>query len=200
MSTPPLQSDNRFWAVIAAPYNELLKKNHKYFSSDVVRLRIVVNVSSRDSLEDQWEPEVVNDTHTLSILCPTAVRDSDDVPCETVTLAYEESISNRFHQVSATLFLYPDDDEINASATKIQLGDVGMYVAYGTEEFTQFGIALNVIFLVLSLIAFIVFMSGIRPLLFRGWSFEQIWTVVLLLAVIFYNSLFQLCHAVMCYL
>ena len=172
--------------MVAAPYNTLLKKNHKSNDDDIVRLRIVVNVSSRDSLEDDWNAEVVNDMHTISIVCPTAVKGSEDKPCEKVTLSYEEDISNRFHNVTATLFMYTDDDVSNS---QIQLGDVGLYVSYGTETFTQFGIALNVVFMVLSLVAFIVFMTGIRPLLFHGWSYEQIWTAVLLLSVIFYNSL-----------
>jgi len=191
VETPILRSENRFWTLVAKPYNKRLQKEQKTYAEKTVNLLLYVNVSSRDTLEGDWVYEAKNDMHNIKLKCPVSVEGKDDVPCESITLAYDEAIDAAFHKVEAIMIMSEDSNEL-----RVEMGDLALDLSYGTENFALFGIAYCLVFLIVSLCVFLFYLYNIRDLLFRGWSYEQIWTLILLFSVVFYNNpLFALEYA-----
>jgi len=191
VESPPLKSENRFWALVVTPYNDRLLKGQDTETYGLAELTMVVNVSSRQAKGDPWVFEAKNTRQTVKINCPITVKGKEDVPCEAVTVAFDEDVDATFHRIDLVLSMVSDD-----LSPKISLGDVVSFFSYGTQSFANFGIAYNLIFLVFSLVAFLFYLYRMRGLIFHGWTYEQIWTIVLGLAVIFYNNpLFALEYA-----
>ena len=184
METPVLKSENRFWALTARPFNKRLLKGFTEDAEGMVEMTFMINVSARETLEDSWAYEALNEIHTVQLKCPTAVKVKEDVPCQSVTLAFDEAIDAPFHRVEVTMVMVSDDLD-----QRIELGDVALTLSYGSANFAIFGIALNIVFLVCSLVVFLLFVYKIRPLLFHDLTYEQFWTLILVLGVVFYNSL-----------
>ena len=181
---PGLRSTNRFWALNARPYNKNLKKNSNANMFAKMKVDILVSVLQRSSIHGEWEYEVKDERRTVSVVCPTSVKGSGDRPCDMFTLIDEEYVDHRFHKVEAVLTAEKDKDG------KLDLGDLQLVVNYGTTGYSNLEMGLNIFFLLTSLAALVVFLYGIRAYIFHGWSYEQIWTVGILLSAIFYNSLF----------
>ena len=183
VEVPGLRSTNRFWALNARPYNKNLKKNSNANTFAKMKVNIVVSVLQRSSIHGEWEYEVKDEKRTVSVVCPTSVKGAGDRPCDMFTLIDEEYVDHRFHKVEAVLTAEKDKDG------KLDLGDLQLVVNFGTAEYSNLEMGLNIFFLLTSLAALVVFLYGIRAYIFHGWSYEQIWTVGILLSAIFYNSL-----------
>lgn len=184
VEVPGLRSTNRFWALNARPYNKNLKKNSNANTFAKMKVNIVVSVLQRSSIHGEWEYEVKDEKRTVSVVCPTSVKGAGDRPCDMFTLIDEEYVDHRFHKVEAVLTAEKDKDG------KLDLGDLQLVVNFGTAEYSNLEMGLNIFFLLTSLAALVVFLYGIRAYIFHGWSYEQIWTVGILLSAIFYNNPF----------
>ena len=184
VTIPGLRSTNRFWALNARPYNKNLKKNSNANMFAKMKLNIVVSVLQRSSVHDAWEYEVKNETRTVSVVCPTSVKGSNDRPCDVFALIDEEYVDHHFHKVEAVITAEKDKEG------KLDLGDLQFITNIGTTQYSNLEMGLNIFFLLTSALAFALFLFGIRSYVYKSWSYEQIWTSGLLLSIIFYNSLF----------
>lgn len=185
VSTHALISTNRFWGVKVVPYNKNVAGHSKHNKNAMMSIEIIANVSYRNDLRSAWHREVTNRYHKVSVECPTTIKGDLKVEsgkCKGFTLAYERGVSHKYHQVSFEM-------RVNEE-TSLALGDVGAHVYFGTTSYSNLEMGVNIFYLIVSLVVFLVFAWMLRDLIFRGWTFEQGCTLFLSLAVVIYNNPF----------
>jgi len=182
---PSFAALNRFWEVDIRPYNVLtVVGNHP--KSESVTVTVVVNVSSRATLQDKWKLEVKDKRHKLTIKCPVVSKDSSEERglCSSYTAALEEVVDVRHHRLSFRV------EDVVSSSGKALLGDHQFSVTYGSLAYSNMEMGINITFLITGLIAFVLFLFMLRDYIYNGWTYQQVWTLVLLLGVVLFNNPF----------
>lgn len=185
VSTQALVSTNRFWGVKIVPYNKNVVSESKHNKKDSMKIEVIANVSYRNDLKSAWKREITNRYRSTSVQCPTTVKGkykSESGACQGFTLAFERGVTHKYHQVTFELRV--------ANQSNMALGDVGAHIYTGTTSYSNLEMGVNIFYLIVSLIVFLLYAWMLRDHIFRGWEFEQGATLVLSLAVIVYNNPF----------
>jgi len=183
---PSMAALNRFWEVDIRPYNLLttVGDKNKY---ETVSVTVVVNVSSRKTLQDKWKLEVKNKRHKLNIRCPVTTKTlSNEMGlCSGYVAALEEVVDVRHHKLSFRV-----ESAFGTSHSNVFLGDHQFSVTYGSLAYSNMEMGINITFLITGLVAFVLFLFMLRDYIYNGWTYQQVWTLVLLLGVVLFNNPF----------
>ena len=173
---------NRFWAVEIIPFNKNWKQGEHNIKADV-SVQMHANLSHRNNIHMPWvyEPEVYK---TRKVTCPVTSRSASSAgECSSFSVVFERKIRYLYSALELRFNF--------VGSSGIKLGDVGIEMVSGTRGYGQFDLAYTILFTIGSIVALVAYIVAIfDKIKTRTATFEQMFTLVLAVGVIFYDNPF----------
>lgn len=173
---------NRFWAVEITPFNKKWRQGD-HDQEVTVNILMRSNLSHRDGLQSRWVYEK-EQIRQKTVRCPLISRSAaTQGRCSSFSMVFERKIRHPYRGLEFKLTF--------EKTSPVVLGDVGMEIVTGTRGFGQFELAYTILFTAGSVVAVAVYVVALRhEIKARTLSFEQAFTLVLGIGILFYDNPF----------
>eukprot|EP00727_Mastigamoeba_balamuthi_P007065 m51a1_g298 hypothetical protein (494) ;mRNA; r:363433-365612 len=169
----PLSSLNGFWGASLAPW--ALAPNASAQHSRRYAFGVRVSVWARDEVGQPWETVKLDSLLQVDVACPhEALRGKRS--CDQVSLMSQGGVDHKYLKMHVSLTDAAD------------VGDVSFEFVWGTQEFANLEIGMNIAFILLSALLAALFLWKLRDV--DSWHFDQKLSFCLTVALMIQNNPF----------